>query len=61
MGKFVQNNPSIRAFVVGHNDNGGTLDYNLDLSNRRAAAVAKRSQASTRSIRNASSLAAWGR
>jgi outer membrane protein OmpA-like peptidoglycan-associated protein len=41
MAKFLQSNPSVRAFIVGHTDNKGALDYNVDLSNRRAAAVAR--------------------
>lgn len=41
MAKFLQSNASVRAFIVGHSDNKGTLDYNLDLSSRRAAAVVK--------------------
>ena len=39
MAKYLQTNPAVRAFVIGHTDNKGTLDYNTDLSNRRAAAV----------------------
>jgi outer membrane protein OmpA-like peptidoglycan-associated protein len=31
--------PELRLFVVGHTDAEGALDYNLDLSRRRAAAV----------------------
>ena len=31
--------PSLKLIVVGHTDNGGSLDYNLDLSRRRAKAV----------------------
>ena len=41
MAKFLRSNAAVRAFVVGHSDNKGTLEYNLDLSNRRAAAVVK--------------------
>ncbi len=32
-------NPLLQIYVVGHTDNVGTLTDNLDLSNRRAAAV----------------------
>ena len=32
-------NPQMRLHVVGHTDNEGTLDFNLDLSRRRAEAV----------------------
>lgn len=39
MAKFLTQNPSLQAFVIGHTDNKGTLDYNVNLSNRRAAAV----------------------
>lgn len=34
------NRNELRFFVVGHTDSQGKLDYNLDLSNRRAKAVA---------------------
>lgn len=39
MAKLMQSKPQLRAFVVGHTDNKGGLDYNLDLSRRRAEAV----------------------
>jgi OOP family OmpA-OmpF porin len=41
MAKFLKANPSLRAFVIGHTDNKGTLDYNMKLSNQRANAVMK--------------------
>jgi outer membrane protein OmpA-like peptidoglycan-associated protein len=33
---LLKNNPSLRLHVVGHTDNQGKSDYNLDLSRRRA-------------------------
>lgn len=39
--KFLKENPDINLYVVGHTDNLGKLDYNLDLSKRRALAVVK--------------------
>jgi len=39
MAKLLLAKPQLRAFVVGHTDNKGGLDYNLDLSRRRAEAV----------------------
>ena len=32
--------PQLNVFIVGHTDNQGAYDYNLDLSRRRAEAVA---------------------
>jgi OmpA-OmpF porin, OOP family len=37
--KLLKSEPSLRLHVVGHTDNQGKTDYNLDLSRRRAASV----------------------
>jgi OOP family OmpA-OmpF porin len=39
--KLLKGNPSLRVHVVGHTDNQGKPDYNLDLSRRRAASVVR--------------------
>jgi OOP family OmpA-OmpF porin len=39
--KLLNANPKLNVEVVGHTDNQGKPDYNLDLSRRRAAAVVK--------------------
>lgn len=39
--KLLQQDPSMKVFVVGHTDNAGSLPSNMDLSSRRAAAVMK--------------------
>ena len=39
--KLLKAEPSIRLHVVGHTDNQGKPDYNLDLSRRRAASVVR--------------------
>ena len=37
--KLLQGTPAMSLLVVGHTDNVGSFDFNLDLSQRRAAAV----------------------
>lgn len=37
--KYLQAAPKARVLVVGHTDNSGAIDYNRDLSDRRAASV----------------------
>jgi OmpA-OmpF porin, OOP family len=39
IGKLLKDDASLKLMVVGHTDNVGTLDFNRDLSTRRAAAV----------------------
>ena len=38
--KLLTGQPQLNVFIVGHTDNQGAYDYNLDLSRRRAEAVA---------------------
>ncbi len=37
--KLLQGSPQLKLYVVGHTDNQGALDLNMDLSRRRAEAV----------------------
>ena len=39
MARFLATDPSMKVFIVGHTDNVGALDYNMELSQRRAEAV----------------------
>ena len=39
--KLMTGNPQLKIRVVGHTDNQGKTDYNLDLSRRRAASVVR--------------------
>jgi OOP family OmpA-OmpF porin len=39
--KLLSSNPRLNLHVVGHTDNQGKSDYNLDLSRRRAATVVR--------------------
>ena len=39
--KLLKKNPKLRLYVVGHTDNVGSFDYNMNLSQRRADAVVK--------------------
>jgi outer membrane protein OmpA-like peptidoglycan-associated protein len=38
--KLLSSQPQLNVYVVGHTDSQGAADYNLDLSRRRAEAVA---------------------
>jgi outer membrane protein OmpA-like peptidoglycan-associated protein len=40
MARFLNDSPDLTVVIVGHTDNQGTMEYNLDLSHRRAQAVA---------------------
>jgi outer membrane protein OmpA-like peptidoglycan-associated protein len=37
--KLLKTQPTLRLLVVGHTDNVGTFEFNMDLSQRRAASV----------------------
>ena len=37
--KLLKAQPTLRLLVVGHTDNVGTFEFNMDLSQRRAASV----------------------
>ncbi len=41
MAKVLKDKPDLAVYIVGHTDNKGGLEYNMDLSKRRAEAVAK--------------------
>lgn len=41
LSKYLQGSPETKIIVEGHTDNRGSEEYNEDLSNRRAQAVAK--------------------
>lgn len=39
--KFLKENPQIKLYVVGHTDSVGKLEYNMELSRKRAEAVVR--------------------
>ena len=38
--KLLTGQPQLNVFIVGHTDSQGAFDYNMDLSKRRAEAIA---------------------
>lgn len=56
--KLLKENPGLKLLVVGHSDNQGDFDYNIDLSKRRAASV-KEALVENYGI-NAARLKPWG-
>jgi OOP family OmpA-OmpF porin len=56
--KLMKQDASLKILVVGHTDNAGTFDYNLDLSRQRADSVVK-SLVSQHGLA-AARLKAWG-
>ena len=40
--KLLRSQPSLQVYIVGHTDNVGGFDYNMDLSRRRAKSVVDR-------------------
>ncbi|MCW9029585.1 MAG: DUF4892 domain-containing protein [Kangiella sp.] len=56
--KLLKDNPELKLLVVGHSDNQGDFDYNIDLSKRRAESV-KQALVSNYGI-NAARLKPWG-
>ena len=41
MAKLLKSQPALKLLVVGHTDNVGTYEFNVDLSQRRAASVVR--------------------
>lgn len=39
IGKLLKEQPNLKAYIVGHTDNVGGFDYNMNLSQRRAKSV----------------------
>lgn len=39
--RFLKENPDIKIYIVGHTDNIGNFEYNMELSKKRGEAVAK--------------------
>lgn len=58
IGKLLKDNPDLKLLVVGHTDNQGDFDYNIDLSKRRAESV-KQALVSDYGIA-AARLKSWG-
>jgi outer membrane protein OmpA-like peptidoglycan-associated protein len=46
MAKLLQSQPGLKVYIVGHTDSQGTLQHNIELSQRRAESVVKALQAS---------------
>jgi outer membrane protein OmpA-like peptidoglycan-associated protein len=42
IGKLLKAQPDLKVYIVGHTDNVGGFDYNMGLSQRRAASVVDR-------------------